>query len=459
MAKIEAHKLELASVVYHFERMLQNVLSVIHFRADETQLQLTVNVDNNIPRFLVGDDQRLAQVITNLTANAVKFTPEGGEVRLDAALVKEVDGNCTLRIEVSDNGIGITAEQQEKLFQAFSQADSGTSREYGGTGLGLVITKRIVELMGGQIWVESEPGKGSRFIFTVNAQRSNKSPRSMLASDVNWNNVRILIVDDVAETRDQIQAVFKQLDITCDVAADGFEACRIIEESGVYDIYFIDWQMPGMDGIELTRRIKSQTESKPSVVIMITAMDWEQIKDEANQAGVTKCLLKPLMSSMLIDCVNECLGIGHAEEDHTAGVGEFGGKKLLVAEDIEINREILTALLEDTGLTIDCVENGQEALETIEANPEKYDVVFMDIQMPKMDGLEASRRIRALPGHQRVKLPIIAMTANVFKSDVEECLAAGMDGHLGKPLDIDKVLEVLRENLHTLLPPAPHSRR
>ena len=290
----------------------------------------------------------------------------------------------------------------------------------------------------------------------------------MLAPGVNWKNVRILAVDDAAEIRDQFNNLFGQLEMHCDTAADGHEACRLIEERGAYDIYFIDWRMPGMDGIELTKRIKETVKSKPSVVIMITAMDWEQIREEALHAGVSKCLLKPLMSSMIIDCVNESLGIpDDIKEDITVNDGEFGGKNLLVAEDVEINREILIALLEDTGLSIDCAENGAEALQMIEAAPEKYDIVFMDVQMPVMNGYEATRRIRAfeadrLKGSNGMefaqqtpkqllefskRIPIIALTANVFKSDIEDCLAAGMDDHLGKPLDIDRVIEKLREYL------------
>ena len=448
MAKIEANRLELSPVEYNFERMLQKVLSVVNFRIDEKQQRLTLNVDSNIPRFMIGDDQRLAQVITNLLSNAVKFTPEGGDIHLNAALVSEVNGNCELRIEVTDTGIGISPEKHEKLFSAFEQAESGTSRQFGGTGLGLAICKHIIEFMNGNIWVESELGKGAKFIFTVKAQRSDKNPASMLAPGVNWKNVRILAVDDMAETREQFQKLFGQLEIICDTAADGHEACRIIQERGAYDIYFIDWRMPGMDGIELTKKIKESMSSKPSVVIMITAMDWEQIKEEALHAGVNKCLLKPLMSSMIIDCVNESLGIpDEIKEDHHISESEFEGKNLLVAEDVEINREILIALLEDTGLLIDCAENGEEAFKMVEAAPDKYDIVFMDIQMPVMNGYESTRRIRALPERQRGRLPIIALTANVFKSDIDDCLAAGMDDHLGKPLDIDKVIEKLREYL------------
>jgi signal transduction histidine kinase/ActR/RegA family two-component response regulator len=322
MAKIEADKLELTPVDYNFEKLLRKILTIIHFRADEKQQNLSINVDKNVPPYIFGDEQRIAQVITNLLANAVKFTPEGGEIRLEASWIEETDGHCKLRVEVIDNGIGISPEQQKKLFYAFEQAESGTSREYGGTGLGLAISKRIVELMGGSIWIESELGKGAKFIFTVKTIRGKRNEDADEYSDAN----------------------------------------------------------------------------------------------KSDRSG-------------------------------EASINEFEGKRLLIAEDIEINREILIALLEDSGLIFDCAETGKEALDMIVAAPEKYDIVFMDVQMPQMDGLEATRQVRTLFAHQGKRLPIIAMTANVFKDDITACLAAGMDDHLGKPLDIDRVLEILRKYL------------
>ncbi|MDR2965038.1 MAG: response regulator, partial [Treponema sp.] len=448
MAKIEANKLELTPVEFNFERILSRVISVINFRVSEKQQQLYTNIDKNIPSFLVGDGHRLAQVVTNLLSNAVKFTSEGGEIHFNASLLCETGEHCELLIEVADNGIGVAPEHHKKLFDMFEQAESGTSRKYGGTGLGLVISKNIVELMGGKIWVESELGKGARFIFTIKLQRGSKNPRSLLSHGVNWDNVRVLAVDDDKEIHNQFNDIFDSLDVKCDTAIDGLEACRMIEERGEYDIYFIDWRMPGMDGVELTRLIKSRADDRQSVVIMITAMDWEQVKDVATRAGVDKHLLKPLFPSMIIDCMNDCFGEILAKKDENR-YGNFVGKKLLLAEDIEINREILIALLEDTGIVVDWVENGEEALNKLESEPDKYDIVFMDVQMPIMDGLEATRRIRALPDQQRKseKLPIIAMTANVFKDDVEACISAGMDDHLGKPLDIEKVLEILHKYL------------
>jgi CheY-like chemotaxis protein len=450
ISKIEANKLELAPVEFSFERMLQKIVNIINFRMDERHQKFTVNVDGKIPRFVIGDDHRLSQVILNLLSNAVKFSPEYGEIGLNIALVGEIDEICEICVEVSDNGIGIPIEHQAKLFQAFQQADSGITREYGGTGLGLSISKHIVELMGGTIWIESKPGEGSRFILTIKAERGKKKVASMLAPGIKWENMRILVVDDDPAVCAYFRDLFDQLSINCNAASDGFEACKIIEERGSYDIYFVDWRMSGMDGIELTRKIKMYDKDRPSVVVMISSADWAVIKDTALDAGVSKYLLKPLFSSAIIDCINECLGLDAAgEEDGEVGAGgRFARKKLLVAEDVEINREIIISLLEDTGLDIDCAQNGLEAVAMIVAAPDKYDAILMDVQMPKMDGLEATRLIRALTAGRLKNLPIIAMTAHVFKSDIEECLKAGMNDHIGKPIDIDDVMKKLHKYLY-----------
>jgi PAS domain S-box-containing protein len=447
ISKIEANMLELSPVEFDFERMIHKVVSVINFRMDEKQHDFKVNMDGNLPRFLISDDQRLAQVIMNLLSNSVKFTPEGGKIQLDASMTGESGGLCELQISVTDSGIGISPEQQEKLFKAFSQAESGISRDYGGTGLGLAISKRIVEMMDGEMKVESELGKGARFIFTIKAARGTRSIRSLLAPGVNWETIRILAVDDMVESLEYLKSVFDQLNVKCDTASGGEQALKMMKENEEYDICFIDWRMPGMDGIELTRMIKTGRSSKPSVVVIISAYNWEEVKEAAVKAGVDKFLAKPLLSSAIIDCVNDCLGIEDYEEGQAAS-GTFEGRHILLAEDIEINREIVLALLDGTGLEIDSAENGSEALNKIQADPDKYDLVFMDVQMPEMDGLEATRRIRALPSPHCRKIPIIAMTANVFKDDIEKCIEAGMDDHLGKPLDMEKVFEKLRKYLN-----------
>ena len=326
MMKIEANKLELLHLDFDLRNVLQKAVSFVNFRMEEKKQRFSMNVAGNIPFFLVGDDQRLTQVITNLLANAVKFTPEEGEIGLDVSLSGEAAGISELRFSVADSGIGLTPEQQKKIFRMFEQGDRATTRKYGGTGLGLAISNRIVELMGGRFTVESEIGKGSRFIFNILLPRVTEDPS----------------------------------------------------------------EQPGAG------------RGTPAV---ITAKDIK--------AGCA-------------------------------------GRKLLVAEDIEINLEILLSLLEDTGLVIDTAENGREVVEKFSADPGSYDLILMDMQMPEMDGLEATRLIRQFEAeHSREGIPIIAMTANVFKDDIDNCLAAGMNDHMGKPIDINllfaKLLKFLQQ--------------
>ncbi|AEF82469.1 response regulator [Leadbettera azotonutricia] len=454
MSKIEANKLELSYAEFDFEKMLQKVVNVINFRVEEKHQNFTIRIDKNIPQNLIGDDQRIAQVITNLLSNSVKFTPEEGSIHLDAHLVKEegsppdLPGVCTIQVEVTDTGIGINKEQQSRLFSSFQQAESSTSRKFGGTGLGLAISKRIVEMMGGSIWIESEPGKGSTFAFTVQTKRGDSKPASLLRPGVNWKNIRILAVDDAPEIREYFGDIASRLGITWDIAASGEDACALVKQNGPYDIYFVDWKMPGMDGIEFSRRIQEQKEENHSVIIMISAAEWVSIEGEAKAAGVDKFLPKPLFLSSITDYINECLGAGNTLSEQDSGDAEhFKAYHVLLAEDVEINREIVLALLEPTELQIDSAENGAEALRMFTETPDRYDMIFMDVQMPEMDGYEATRRIRALDIPRAKKIPIIAMTANVFREDIENCLAAGMNDHVGKPLDFKEVLEKLRQYL------------
>lgn len=448
MSKIEANKLELSVMEFDFERMLRKVANFINFRVDEKHQDFHVTIDKNIPRRLSGDDQRLAQVITNLLSNAVKFTPEKGAIRLDTCLDEEQDGLCTIRFVVTDTGIGISKEQQARLFQAFQQADSSTSRDFGGTGLGLAISQRIIGKMGGRIWIESDLGRGAAFVFTVQLARGKTDRPSLLNAGVSWKNLRVLAVDDDPEVLEYFKETSQAFGIECDLARSGAEAAALLQSGVHHDIYFIDWKMPGMNGIELSQKIKEQ-RSDNSVVTMISSVEWSMIADEAKAAGVDRFLSKPLFSSDIADCINECLGTGEApgEDAAQAGAGGIAGRRVLLAEDVEINREIVLALLEPAELEIDCAENGLETLSMFSENPDRYDLILMDVQMPGMDGLEATRRIRALGTPKARSIPIIAMTANVFREDVEKCLAAGMNGHVGKPLDVDGVFETLRKHL------------
>jgi signal transduction histidine kinase/DNA-binding response OmpR family regulator len=469
MSKIEANKFELSFADFNFERMLQKVVNVINFRVDEKRLNFTIFIDRNIPGSLYGDDQRLAQVITNLLSNAVKFTPETGSIRLDTVLEKEERGLCTIRISVTDTGIGITKEQQSRLFSSFEQADSSTSRKFGGTGLGLAISKRIVGMMGGDIWVESKPGNGSTFTFRIKIKRGQGIQESPMLPGVGWKNLRVLAVDDDKEIREYFSGIAEGMNFFLQTASSGEEALDLMEKNGAYDIYFVDWSMPGMDGIELSRRIKAKGGA--SVVIMISAALWTSVEDEAKSTGVDKFLPKPLFPSVVADIINECLGRNNFAVDDQRGTGQmdnFEGERMLLVEDVEINREIVLSLLEPTSLAIDCAENGVQAVELFMENPGKYSLIFMDVQMPEMDGYEATRRIRAFEENERKKtapefpppkeqsrgvpeqpqgIPIIAMTANVFREDIERCLAAGMNAHVGKPLDLEEVLSVLRTYL------------
>jgi signal transduction histidine kinase/DNA-binding response OmpR family regulator len=457
MSKIEANKLELSPVDFDFEKMLRKVVGVVGFKVEEKFQDFTVNVDKRIPRRVVGDDQRLAQVVTNLLSNAVKFTPEQGSIRLDTHFVKEEGGVCTVKFEVADSGIGISKEQQAKLFNSFQQAEGGTSRKYGGTGLGLAISKRIVEMMNGRIWLESEPGRGTTFVFTVELRRgAGEKSVGLLDPSVNWKNLRMLAIDDAPEIREYFEDVGREFGIACDTVSSGKEALERLESGKEYDMYFVDWKMPGLDGIEVARLIKERC-AENSVVIMISAMEWSFIEGEAKEAGVDKFLSKPLFPSAIFDCVNECMS-KEVEKDAdlllTEEAERFKGRRILLAEDVEINREIVMTLLGTTGLAIECAENGVEAVEMFAAAPERYDMIFMDVQMPEMDGYEATRRIRAIGTPSARETPIVAMTANVFREDVEKCVAAGMNDHVGKPLNITEVLDMLRK----YLPSAPRAQ-
>ena len=449
MSKIEADKFELSETEFNFEKMLQKVVNVSTFKVDEKQQNFTVHIDKNIPPTLICDEQRLAQVITNLLSNATKFTPDYGSLRLNTQLLKEQNGLCTIQIQVSDTGIGIDEEQQARLFTSFEQAESSTARKFGGTGLGLAISKRIVEMMGGKIWIESELGQGSTFSFTFSCQCGEKTQPALLNPGLKWENLRVLVVDDEPETREYFADIAARLGIACNTAASGNEAIALIEQGEAYNLYFIDWKMPGMDGIELTRQIKNISVDNP-VIIMISATGWSVIEADAKAAGVDKFIPKPLFPSAIADCINECLGASAAlctACKNEKQMENFAGYRILLAEDVEINREILLALLEPSAIAIDCVENGLEAVKQYSASPERYDIIFMDVQMPEMDGYEATRIIRALDIPQAKLVPIIALTANVFREDIEKCMAVGMNDHVGKPLDLEELLDKLRTYL------------
>ncbi|MCL2768366.1 MAG: response regulator, partial [Synergistaceae bacterium] len=445
VSKIEAGKFELSGTDFDFEEMLQRVIGVISFRVDEKLQKLKIYVDRDIPKTLFGDEQRLAQVLTNLLGNANKFTPENGFIYLNSYLMGEENGVITIKISVTDTGIGISPEQQSNLFQSFSQAESSTARKFGGTGLGLTISKSIVEMMGGRIWIESELGKGASFIIVIKMKRSEIIKKRFSGREINWEKLRILAVDDDSFILEDFKGIIEKYGATCDTALSASEALRIIEQ-GDYDYYFVDWRMPDIDGIELTRIIKEKiTEENNAIVIMISSFDYSDIAEEARVAGVDKFMQKPLFPSAIANMVRELLyRADHPADEFAADMQDiFTGRCILLAEDIEINRVIVKTLLEPTLLEIVCAENGKEAVRLFSEAPEKYDMIFMDIQMPEMDGYEATRAIRTFGIPKAKDIPIIAMTANVFREDIDKCLDAGMNGHVGKPIDFNEVISQL----------------
>ncbi len=449
MSKIEADKFELSPGEFNFEQMLVKVTNVQAFRIDEKKLTFTVHLADDIPPFLYADEQRFAQVITNLISNAVKFTPEGGRISLSAKKISENDGRCELLIDVTDTGIGIAPQHQEKLFRSFEQADNGISRRFGGTGLGLAITKKIVELMDGHIGVDSDTGKGARFFFTVRVKRGQTAhPRSVLPA-FSQSGFRALLVDSSLHERESFLHIARSLGFACD-AVEGGEAARALLDAHSYNMTFIDWSPSDMEATELAGKIKRSAGAN-TVAFMVSATEWALVESDAKAAGVDTFIQKPFFPSTIAQCLAANLGAKPANRptkaDKPDDPSRFQGCRILVVEDVEINREIVQALLEPFGMEVFCAEDGAEALLMFTANPEAYDLILMDIHMPGMDGYEATKHIRALDVPQAGKIPIIATTANVFREDIEKCLTAGMNSHIGKPIGKDELLLRLAEFL------------
>ncbi|MCL2821604.1 MAG: response regulator [Firmicutes bacterium] len=454
MSKIEANKMDLYSVVFDFEEMLKGVTNIVGFRIAEKNQKLSIFIDENIPHKLICDDQRLAQTITNILSNAIKFTPENGTISLSAKIIQnnDADDTCILQFDISDTGVGMTPEQQGKLFKAFEQAETSTTRKYGGTGLGLAISKRIVQLMDGQISVKSKIGEGSTFTFTVKAKKaiSEEERQPLYQSEI--ASLNVLVVDDDTDILEYFVDIASRFNISCDTAQSSDEALKLLADGRCYNLFFVDWKMPGMNGITLCKEIKKLVKDD-SVIIMISSAEWQYIEPTAREVGIDKYLPKPVFPSAFIECINRYFGVdllSNVKEE--ARVDRFNGYRALLVEDVDINREIVLSLLEPTMLEVDCAEDGKKAVEMFSQDPDKYNVIFMDLQMPVMDGYDATRAIRQIKHPKAVTIPIVAMTANVFKEDVDNCMAAGMNDHIGKPIDFAEVLKVLRRHLFSQKP-------
>ena len=456
MSKIEAGKFEIEIAPMNIEKTLMKVCNLIVDKTEQKSQKLVVNLGKNMRMHYLGDELRISQVITNLLSNAVKFTPEKGTVTITVEEIQKENDYSILRFTISDTGIGITEEQIDKLFISFEQADGSISRRFGGTGLGLAISKSIIEKMNGRIWVESETNKGSVFTFEIKLERSPRQSETVIFDGITPSDLKLLIVDGDKDIRRHFLDVVGNFGTHADEAESGTRAIHLVktarEAQKPYDVVFLDYNLPDMDGIETANKLGEMID-KNTVIVMTSFLEWNKIEKLADGVGVHRFISKPLFPSSILDAINEIVGntiknlkIETVMEEKAP---DFSDATLLLAEDVEINREIFIALLEDTNINIDVAENGRIAVNKFKEKPDRYNIIIMDVQMPEMDGCEATRMIRALDIPKAKQIPIIAMTANAFKEDVAMCISCGMNDHLAKPIDVEavtrKLLFYLRE--------------
>jgi Signal transduction histidine kinase len=443
MSKIESGKFEITSYEFDFERMIQNIINVVQVKMNEKHQNFLLDIDVSYKRKIISDELRLSQVLINLLGNAVKFTPDLGTITLKIVETSLEDDMALLRVEVIDNGIGISEEAQGRLFNSFEQVDGSTSRKFGGTGLGLAICKKIVTMMGGNIWLESELGKGSSFIFEVKIKLGLEHEPYVKKPGIK-EDFRILIVDDNFDTHRYYKELLTEFSFKGDVVSSGKGACSLIEkrlqDGERYDIVFLDWSMDDeMSGDKIAAEIQRVTNKSVEIVV-ISGTDWVHIEEKMSDLGLKHFLPKPVLPSALYNTImNLVENVNDSDDYNQNGEYDWQGKTMLLVEDIEINREIIISVLADTNIEIESAENGEIACNMFRENSDKYDIILMDIQMPVLDGLMATKRIRAFGTKKSAEIPIIAMTANAFKEDIEICIAAGMNSHIAKPIDADTI--------------------
>ncbi len=439
ISKIEAGRLDIEAIDFNLHKVIEDVTMLMEINAAEKDLDFVVSYENVTNMDLHGDPLRLAQILTNLVNNAVKFTSKGEVGVYVRTLAK--DHFC---FEVKDTGIGLTEKQKNKLFQSFSQADASTTRKYGGTGLGLSICKHLVEMMDGRIWVESEFGKGSSFIFEIFLKELEKTEKPTKQ----FSDKRVLIVDDTPSWQIILKKMLRQFSIKADVAGSGEEALKMMgSQEQIYDLILMDWRMPGMDGIQTARLIQEHCKSIPPTIIMVSAYRQESLHQIAKEQGIDIFLHKPVNPSTLYDIITDFFGSGivrdyrHKAKKHSLKrkLSTLKGSTLLLAEDNTMNCEIIHGILEPSGIIIKEAPNGKEAVTMYQADPEAYEIILMDLQMPVMDGYAAAKKIRKLDQ----TVPIIAVSANAMTSDIEKTRQYEMNEHLNKPIDVEKLFAVL----------------
>ncbi|KJR96652.1 MAG: hypothetical protein VR65_27330 [Desulfobulbaceae bacterium BRH_c16a] len=448
-SKIEEGKLSIEYTEFELEKVLDNVANLIAEKTSAKGLELVIDVDKNVPPNLIGDPLRLGQILINYSNNAITFT-EHGEIDIVIRLKEQTDEDVLIYCAVRDTGTGLTEEQMGRLFQRFSQADTSTTREFGGTGLGLAISKNLAELMGGEVGVDSEPGKGSTFWFTARLGKGLDRQRKLVLS-VDLQGKRVLVVDDNEYACQVLGVLLGNMSFVVDQAESGkaaIEAVDLAERQGTpYEIVFLDWQMPGMDGNETARQLRELPLRHIPHMIMVTAFGREEVIKGAEEAGIENVLIKPVNPSVLFDSVIRVLGnivdgariAGDGPSYAFEQLGTIKGSRILLVEDNDLNQEVATELLLDAGFIVDLAVNGKIALEKIKAAD--YDMVLMDMQMPVMDGVTVTEIIRK---ESRFRdLPVVAMTANAMQGDRDRCLAAGMNDHVAKPIEPDMLWKAL----------------
>ena len=446
MSKIESGRTSLNSDKVDVSEVINNISEIVLVQTKSKKQSFEIKTKGNIPSYIYADKLRLTQILLNLLSNAVKYTEKNGTI----SLVVEGYGNngqtCHLRFIVSDNGQGMSREFIEKIFEPFSRETNSMTNKIQGTGLGMSITKSIIDLMGGTIDIQSELGKGS--VFTVDLIFS-------VPLDENDDNffadheiTRVLVGDDEIDVTENIQSILSDAGLECDAAIGGLEsvdkATRAYEDNNSYDVIILDWKMPDMDGVECVRRIRKEI-GKDVPIFVLSSYDVSEIEDEAKKAGVDLFLPKPFFLSNFQRVLDTYYQNKANTEEEGNNSDDFSGVKILVAEDNEINAEIITELLDSIGIKCVIAEDGLEALRVFtEESPDEFDMIFMDIQMPIMDGYESARRIRASNNTRAKSIPIIAMTANAFEDDVKASMASGMNAHISKPIDFERLKSIIK---------------
>ena len=451
MSRIESGRMVLKQEEFSFLKLIEAINTLFSTQCQEKGLDYQCHINSEISDYYIGDSTKLRQILINIIGNAVKFTPEGGKVELDIERKAQYDNKSTICFTIKDNGIGMSKEYLPHIFDTFSQEDSSNTSKYGSSGLGMAITKNIVEMMNGDIEVESEKGKGTTFYVTITLNDVEKAAEENNIEEIRPDQLTTLVVDDDPIACEHAKIVLGKSGIRCDTALSGKEAIEMVSlhhaRRKPYDLILVDWQMPELDGVETARRIR-EIIGKESAIIILTAYRWDDVYEEAIGAGVDSFISKPLFASSVIEEYQSAFRRKKEEGKTEKKKADLSGKKILLAEDVQINAEIMMMLLKTRNMEVDLAENGKIAVEMFEKQPEgHYDAILMDVRMPEMDGLEATQKIRAMERKDAKDIPIIALTANAFDEDVQRSMQAGLNAHLSKPVQP----EVLFETLESLI--------